>query len=81
MDGGDYQAAVLSVVMAARMLLQHDLDAVLAAIDRAGAIGPLLDPTLYREKGQAMQEDRELLMAAKPLWDIGKKLTSLRSRA
>lgn len=70
----DYRQAVQSAAMAARMLMQHDLEAVIAAIDRAAALGPVLDPTLYREKARAMQEDRELLMAAKPLWDWGKTL-------
>lgn len=68
----EYRSAVLSCAMAARLLNGHDIPALLAAIDRAEAFGPILDPTLFREKSRAMSEDKRLLKAALPLyrmWD------------
>jgi len=70
----EYQAAVLAAVLCAGILSEHDIPSLLAAIDSAESLGPLLDPTLWREKHQAMQEDREVLRAALPLWELAKKL-------
>jgi len=50
------------------------LDEALAAANKADALGPILDPTLYREKQRALDEDRELIRAALPLWSYGRKL-------
>lgn len=36
----------------------------------------MLDPTLYRAKGQAMREDKRAVEAALPLWRLGAKLTA-----
>lgn len=74
MNGEDYRAAVMHVALAAQLLAAHDLPALLEAIAKAEAIGPILDPTLYRQKGKAMMEDREILRAALPLWRLGKTL-------
>lgn len=73
-----YQTAVLAVHVAAKMLAQHDLPRLLADIAKANAIGPLLDPTLWRDKNRAMLEDREALQAALPLYRLGKKLEEVR---
>lgn len=70
----EYQAAVRATALVASMLVQYDLPELLAAIGRAEAVGPILDPTLYREKARAMDEDKALLEAALPLWQMGKKL-------
>lgn len=70
----DYQSAVLSACTAARLLAEHDLPALLAAISHAEIFGPMTDPTLYREKSQAMSEDKQILEAALPLWKLGRRL-------
>lgn len=70
----DWQAAVVACGIAARMLGQHDIARLIAQGERALDIGPLLDPTLYREKGQALREDIEALRAALPLAKFGTKL-------
>jgi hypothetical protein len=59
-----YQDAVIACVAARRALKVHDLAGLLEAIEHAGAVAPILDPTLYREKASAMEEDRRLLEAA-----------------
>jgi hypothetical protein len=70
-----YQAAVEECALAGNVLCVtiKDLPALIAACERAEATGPLLDPTLYREKVKAMREDLELFRAALPLWTLAKK--------
>jgi hypothetical protein len=75
----EYQQAVRTAVFAARMLQPHDLAGLIQAIDRADALGPLLDPTAWRERHQAMLEDREILEAALPLWRLGQRLAAGKS--
>lgn len=78
----EYREAVHACTLVATLLRAHDVPALLQAIDRASAVGHILDPTLYREQVRAMLEDREVLAAALPLWRIGGKLEELgRARA
>jgi hypothetical protein len=72
-----YQAAVRAIALVAKLVVQHDIPKFLEAIEHADSVGPLLEPTLWREKRKAMLEDRELLRAALPLFDLGKKLEML----
>lgn len=69
----EYRSALYACRIAATILLAHDLDEMLAAIAKADALAPILDPTLYRDKAKAMHEDRELLEAARPLWVLAKR--------
>lgn len=62
-----YQSAVQACALVGRILAQHDIPALLADIDEADVLGPLIDPTLYRDKHKAMQQDRDLLKAANVL--------------
>ena len=70
----DYRAALEAVAMAMAILRQHDLPRLLFAIERADTLGPILHPTLYREKGAAMREDAEVLEAALPLWRLAERV-------
>jgi len=74
----EYRNAVLAVSTMARMLTAYDIPAMVAAIKRAEIAGPILGPTLYRVRAQAMLEDLEILAAARPLWEMGKRLEMLR---
>lgn len=67
----EYQAAVLAAKLCANLLATHDIPGFLKAIERSHAIGPMLDPTLYRAKVKAMEEDKELLEAALKLRKFG----------
>lgn len=60
----DYRTALRAAVLAATMLAEHDWKGLIEAIDRADAVGPFLDPTLYRDKAAAMQSNREVFKAA-----------------
>jgi len=65
-----YRQAVLAAMHAGRMLRQYDIPGIVAAIDKANALGPFLDPTLWMQKQEAMSEDKALLEAALPLWNF-----------
>jgi hypothetical protein len=69
----EYQAAVAVCATTAGVLTHVDLPAILESIEKAHTVGPILDPTLYRDKRKAMEEDAELLKAALPLWRLAKK--------
>ncbi len=69
-----YQEAVQMCALAGGALTAHDLPGLLEAIDHAEVAGPLLDPTLYREKGAEMNHDKKLLEAALPLWRFVKAM-------
>lgn len=62
-----YQEAVRRVALVVSMLSDVDFEKLIRAIDHADAVGPILEPTLYRDKAQAMREDRALLAAAQAL--------------
>lgn len=75
-----YQSAVNACAIAARLLAEHDLPGILEAIERAHSLGAMLDPTLYREKVQAMDQDKEILEAAGPLRRMGLKLKQMQEK-
>ena len=64
----DYQTTVIAVAMIAGAIHELDIPGILTNIGYAEVFGPLSDPTLWREKREAMEEDRKLLQAAMPLW-------------
>lgn len=66
-----YQDGVKACAQARAILLKHDLPRLLEEISKAETLGPVLDPTLYREKGKAMEEDRDLMRAALALRNFG----------
>lgn len=68
-----YRVAVATISTASNMVAMHDIPELLAAIERGHSVGPILDPTLYRDKAKAMEEDAELLRAALPLWKLARK--------
>jgi hypothetical protein len=47
---------------------------ILNAMERADAVGPILDPTLYRAKAAAMAQDREIMEALLPAWRLAQKI-------
>jgi hypothetical protein len=59
----NYPATLAGLWAMAQLLEEAPLPEMLAAAERADSIGPLVDPTLYREKGRALAEDIEMLDA------------------
>lgn len=70
----EYQAAVRGVALLVGIVQQWDLPKLLEAIEHADAVGPLFDPTAWMRKREALEQDRELLKAALPLWKLGREL-------
>jgi NADH pyrophosphatase NudC (nudix superfamily) len=64
-----YQNFLRTCAMCAQLLAtqEQDIPDLLRSIDRADAIAPLMDPTLWMKKRDAMLMDKELLEAALPL--------------
>jgi len=60
----EYRDARRTCELAKEMLKQHDLEQILKDINRADAVGMFTDPTLWREKHKAMDEDKEVFAAA-----------------
>jgi len=69
-----WQEAITTICLAAGALLAYDLPKLLEDAGRAHAFGPLLDPTLYRAKVAALDEDCVMIRAALPLYHFAKKL-------
>lgn len=72
-----YRLAVVTAAQVGVQLLPFDLNGLLQDIEHAHAVGPILDPTLYREKVDVMELDKELLRAALPLRAHMQKLKEL----
>lgn len=60
----EYRAARLACELAKKLIEQHDVMQILKDIDRADTVAWFTDPTLWRDKKQAMDEDREVFAAA-----------------
>lgn len=72
----EYKGGLRGVGLAMTILSQHDLPAMLEAARRSDAIGCFVDPTLYREKAEALRIDIETLEAALPLWNRFHKMAA-----
>lgn len=73
----EYQDNLKTCGLAAMFLERVNVPDMLARIEKADAIGGMIDPTLYRDKRKAMMEDKELLEAALPLWEYAQKVRAL----
>lgn len=67
MDRTAYTDAMTGVQIAAGILREIDLAGVLNAMEHADALGPILDPTLYKSASAKMDQQRALVRAALPL--------------
>ena len=61
MDYAEYRGNLVAAYALVGALRSIDLAAMLDAISHAEALGPVLDPTLFREKGQALKEDKAVI--------------------
>ena len=66
----NYQATLAGLWAMAQLIDEAPIAEMLAAAERADVMGPLLDPTLYREKSRALQEDREMLRALRNVQEV-----------
>ncbi len=73
MTSDEYRHALYAVFVAGGLLEVQDIEGMIAAIDKADTLGPVLDPTLWMKNNKKMQADREMLVAALPLAALMKK--------
>lgn len=69
----NYGPNLASLWALAHLVAEVPIGDMLAAAERATVMGPILDPTLYREKQAALHEDIEMLRA------LGHVQTTLKS--
>lgn len=69
----EYRDQLILIANAARIISMVDVPDFLNRIERAHALGAVLDPTLYRKNVEAMDQDKELLEAALPLWRLANR--------
>lgn len=76
LDKEAYLASVRAchTILALAATVQMPLDQVLGAMGRAEGMGPVLDPTLYKDKIKALLEDREVVEAVIPIWHLAQRL-------
>lgn len=66
---GEYSMTQEQLVLLASLVANLKLDAFLARIERADALTPMLDPTLWMRGGAKLAAVRRLALAAKGLRD------------
>lgn len=64
MTNEEYKETQYMLVLLARGIANLDLDAFLQRLERADAIGPFINPTLYRDAMGNMEKIRRLAQAA-----------------
>lgn len=74
MTAEQYQQQLFTVATTARLLVDVDIPDLLQRIERAHSLGSMIDPTLYRDKVVAMDQDKDMLEAALPLWRWARKI-------
>jgi hypothetical protein len=77
MSSAEYRAAVVGCAFIAKMLTQYDLQAIIEAINHSDAFGCFIDPTLWINNRDKMQEDKQIIEAAMPLWKMGMKMKTM----
>lgn len=63
MTNDEYMDAQRALLLVANILAPHDLAAFVARIDTADAVGPIVDPTLYRKAAARARGLRALAVA------------------
>lgn len=72
-----HRQQLIMVATSASILADLDIPGMIADIARAEALGPLLDAKAWKDRHAQMEQDKEMLTAALPLWRFGQKLKEL----
>jgi hypothetical protein len=70
----EHQTAVRNAMLIYQIIRDEPLAELLERIDRAEGVAPVLDPTLYRDKRQALSEDKRMIEALFSFQSAMKKL-------
>jgi len=63
MNREDYQPALIQCWLLAKMTEEIPTSEMLSLMSAADTIGPMLDPTMWMQKADAMAEDRKIVEA------------------
>jgi len=63
MTEGEYKLVQQKMMTLTTTLAGTDLDSYVDELEKASAISPMVDPQLYREKGQSMEAELEFAKA------------------
>lgn len=73
LDRTSYELSLRQAWLILQIVQDLPVLAMLSAINTAETTGPILNPTLYQQNHQKMQEDKELLQALSPLVNLSEK--------
>jgi len=76
----DYQLTLAGLWAMANLIANAPLAEMLAAAERAETLGPIVDPTLYRERARALSEDLALLRAFRAVQDVLREMHHRKDR-
>jgi len=65
MTEGEYKLVQQKMMTLTKTLAGMDLESYVDELEKASAISPMVDPQLYREKGQSMQAELEFARATR----------------
>lgn len=74
MNNAEYFATQHQLLLMTSLIKEMDLDGFLSRIETAYALGPILDPTLYRKGVENMETVRRIAMAAKSFQVVVKSI-------
>jgi hypothetical protein len=63
LEPGEYTQILVEMKLVAQVVLGMNLEGFLSRVETAQAIAPLIDPTLYIKKGEAMAIDARVARA------------------
>lgn len=81
MNETEYQDALRACYICAQILRQHDLPQILNMMSRADSIGVMIDPTLWMQNHDKMEEDKTVVNAAMPLFRIAKQIEAINAES
>ena len=64
MNEAEYRAELHSILTMAALIGKLKIYKVLRAMERAETLGPIADPTLFREASSGLQRQKEIVEAA-----------------
>ncbi|HBE80362.1 MAG TPA: hypothetical protein DDW65_21650 [Firmicutes bacterium] len=70
MSDTDYKYTQHQLIIIANALNQLELDLFLERIEQAEALGPLINPTLYRKGAEKLEQVKTIALAAKSLKEV-----------
>lgn len=74
MTDAEYKTAMTRMGLVARAVENEPIEEMLRTLERADAVGPVLDPTAYRKGMKHLQDQRELLTALLEVQKVVRKL-------